>query len=240
MTLVKICGIRELHHARVAAESGADMLGFVFVPVRREITPDAAARIITTVRQETERPPAAVGLFVNESAARINRVVAQVGLDLVQLSGDEPPELAREIDVPVIKAVRLPAGTSLDEARRKIQAHLEYSAAVLLDSHVDGHWGGTGVVGDWDVAATLAVEFPVVLAGGLAPEIVARAIEQVNPAMVDVSSGVETDGQKEPDKIREFISAARSADRAPADAATTFVKLARQIPDAHGGNRVSA
>lgn len=240
MTLVKICGIRTREHALIASESGADLIGCVFVPVRREVKSDVAAGIISAVRREAHRPPAAVGLFVNESAGAINRIVEQVGLDLVQLSGEEPPELASGIGVPVIKAVRLAVGTPLDEARRRISEHLEHSAAVLLDSQVDGHWGGTGVVGDWAAAARLAEEFPVVLAGGLNPENVAAAIEQVNPAVVDVSSGVETSGQKDPDKIRRFLGAAGARSQHPSAAASPFAELVQRIHAAHQAGRISA
>ncbi len=211
MTVIKICGIRELEHARVAADSGASLIGFVFVPVRREIKPDDAREIIATVRRQHEYPPATIGLFVNETADSINRTVANTGLDLVQLHGDEPPELAGKIDTPAIKALRLESGQSASGLRKLIESYLEHCVGILLDSHVPGHWGGTGVVGDWDIAAELASQYPIILAGGLAPENVAAAIETVRPAVVDVSSGVETDGRKDADKIRAFIDAAQNA-----------------------------
>jgi phosphoribosylanthranilate isomerase len=211
MTLVKICGIREYEHAQVAAQAGADAIGFVFVPVRREVSPETARSIIERVRSDFERPPATVGLFVNESAEAINSVVRRAGLDLVQLHGDEPPELAAELDAPAIKALRVGQGDDVDELEATIAAYLQHFSGVHIDSHVPGHWGGTGVVGDWDVARRLAGKFSIVLAGGLSPDNVGTAIEQVRPAVVDVSSGVEIDGRKDPDLIRAFIASARTA-----------------------------
>ena len=213
MTLVKICGIQEKDHALVAAESGASLIGFVFVPVRREIDPDDARQIIDSVREKYMHPPAAVGLFVNEPANTINEVVEQVGLDFVQLHGDEDPELASQLSVPAIKALRIEEDQSEAQVRKRVEAYLRYCSAVLLDSHVPGHWGGTGVKGDWDLAATIARDYPVILAGGLTPENVGEAIETVRPAVVDVSSGVETDEQKDPAKIVAFLENANEQAR---------------------------
>jgi phosphoribosylanthranilate isomerase len=230
--LIKICGIRELEHAQVAAEAGADLLGFVFVPVRRQITPNDARPILESVRGDSQRPPVAVGLFVNESAEKINAVAEQVDLDLVQLSGIEAPELAGQIDRPVIKAVRVEEGESLEDVSARIERYLQFSAGVLLDTHVAGQWGGTGVVGNWPMAARLAELFPIVLAGGLNPRNVADAIGEVQPAVVDVSSGVETDGRKDAQKIREFVSAAKRR-QAAVDSNSPAKPLIEMISEMH-------
>jgi phosphoribosylanthranilate isomerase len=211
MTLVKICGIKEIEHAIAATEAGASLIGFVFVPVRREVTPEVARTIVTTVRRHHERPPATVGLFVNESAEKINRIVAQVGLDLVQLHGDESPELAADIDVPVIKAIRLDTSQGSQDVQETVAEYAQICAGVLIDSHVPGHWGGTGVVGDWATVAKLAPDFPVILAGGLTADNVGEAIQTARPVAVDVSSGVETDGRKDIQKIERFIAEANAA-----------------------------
>jgi phosphoribosylanthranilate isomerase len=208
--LVKICGIREPEHALVAAGAGADLIGLVFVPgVRRQISTERALEIVAELRRSSGEPPAVVGLFVDEPAEQISRVVNEVGLDLVQLSGNEPPGLAGQIHAPVLKALRLPAGMAVDEARTQADPFASLVAGFVVDSHVPGQWGGTGVVGDWEVAAHLAAEFPVSLAGGLDPDNVEAAIRAVRPAIVDVSSGVETDGVKDPTKIVAFVDAAR-------------------------------
>jgi phosphoribosylanthranilate isomerase len=235
MSLVKICGIRHQEAAEAAASNGASLIGFVFVPVRRQVAPEAARSIINQIRYDNERPPAAIGLFVNEEPETINQTVELAGLDLVQLHGDEPPEMAREIDVPVIKALRL--GDSVDRKglMRTIESFLEHCAGILIDSHVPGQWGGTGVVGDWELAADLASQYPVILAGGLNPANVGAAIEAVRPAIVDVSSGVETDGTKDSNKIAAFLSraAAYSDESSTHHAGQPLIELIDRIRDRH-------
>lgn len=232
MSLVKICGMRDLNAADVAARHGASMIGFVFVPVRREVSRDIARQIISQIRAGHTRPPAAVGLFVNETAETINATIQETGLDLVQLHGDESPGLASQINVPVIKALRLESGTDRNAVRSTVQRYLETCAAVHLDSHVPGQWGGTGVVGDWELASELAGDYPVILAGGLSPENVSSAIQTVRPAVVDVSSGVETDGDKDTEKIVTFLDTARQASQQvdrhdSGDSITTLIEAIR-------------
>jgi phosphoribosylanthranilate isomerase len=230
--LVKICGIREPEHALVAANASADLIGLVFVPgVRRQVSTERAREIVAELRRSRGEPPAVVGLFVDEPAEHINRVVGEVGLDLVQLSGNEPPGLAGQIDVPVIKALRLPAGMTAREARALAEPFASSVAGYVVDSHVPGQWGGTGVVGDWEVAARLAARFPVSLAGGLDPDNVADAIRAVRPAIVDVSSGVEIDGVKDPAKIVAFVVAARRQ-AGPLPEGSPARQLARTIREA--------
>jgi phosphoribosylanthranilate isomerase len=231
MTLVKICGIQESEHGLAASQAGADLIGFVFVPVRREVKPNVAREILGRVRSESNHPPAGIGLFVNESAEEINRIVDEVGLDLVQLHGDESPELAAEIEVPVIKAIRLERDLDPQEVREIVESFLEHCHGVLIDSHVPGHWGGTGVVGDWNVVADLTRDFPVVLAGGLTAENVGDAIKSVRPAVVDVSSGVETDRRKDTAKIKQFVREAKAVDleERTTVAAEPLVRLIEEI-----------
>jgi phosphoribosylanthranilate isomerase len=152
-----------------------------------------------------------VGLFVDEPAERINRVAEEVGLDLIQLSGDEPVELYDEIERPVIPSVRVDSSGRLNEEGRFQTITNATSApwAVMIDAHVPGMYGGTGTVADWFVAADFARRYRVVLAGGLRPDSVSEAIHRVKPFAVDVSSGVETNGVKDETKIRSFVAAAR-------------------------------
>jgi phosphoribosylanthranilate isomerase len=133
-----------------------------------------------------------------------------VGLDLVQLSGDESWDLCEKLSRPVLKAVKVRDGTSAEE----IIAALRPGAVPLLDTHVEGALGGTGRLFDWSVAAEVAQRFPIVLAGGLTPENVGEAVRRVRPWAVDVSSGVETEGVKDAEKICAFIAAVREAGRA--------------------------
>ena len=217
MTRFKICGIRDLPNALVAAESGAELVGFVFVEgVRRQLQPDVAAKIITALRDKTaDASPGIVGLFANQSPRFINEVTNLCGLDHLQLCGDEPPEMWDLLDAPVIRQVKvredLPRDQSLEEACRKAEEALDAGHRVLLDKHEAGHLGGTGIVFDWGLARDIAKDYRVSLAGGLTPDNVAEAINTVRPWSVDVSSGVETDGVKDPAKIRAFAAAVRDA-----------------------------
>ncbi|HEU5012621.1 MAG TPA: phosphoribosylanthranilate isomerase [Roseiflexaceae bacterium] len=209
MTRVKICGLRTVEHALAAAGAGAAILGFMFAPSRRQLTPECAAAIIREVRAAQHMQAIqCVGLFVNEQPARMLSIVEQCGLDAVQLSGDEPISILAALphDLPILKAVRLQGAPEEQDWLESDYPHVR----LLVDAHVPGSYGGTGTVADWDRAAALARQRPLMLAGGLTPENVAAAIRQVRPWAVDVSSGVETDGIKDCTKISAFIAAARS------------------------------
>jgi phosphoribosylanthranilate isomerase len=210
MTLVKICGIREVEHALVAIEAGADMLGLVFYPPSpRFVTIEQARAVREAVPDGGVK---VVGLFVNESAERINGVAAEVGLDVIQLSGDEPASIIGDLDRPAIASMRIDSSGKQDEEGRFREMIAAGPMAVHIDAHVPGMYGGTGTLADWFVATDFALRYPVILAGGLKPENAADAIQRVKPFAIDVSSGVETDGVKDPAKIRAFIAAARAAD----------------------------
>jgi phosphoribosylanthranilate isomerase len=212
--LVKVCGVRTPDDARVAADVGADLIGLVFAPSSRRVTVDAAADIADGVRSRTVPAPALVGVFVNETVAQVAAIGERLDLAAVQLHGDEPPETIAAINRPVVKALRL-GDSGLDDARRAAERYLACTVpaiALLVDSHVPGRYGGTGTRGNWELTARLAEEYPVILAGGLYSENVTAAIESVRPLGVDVSSGVETGGIKDHDRIRAFVGAARRAD----------------------------
>lgn len=211
---VKICGVREPSQARAAAAAGADLVGFIFAPARRRVTPEAARLCIEEARAAAGRPGVmAVGVFVDVGAEEINRTVEVAGLDLVQLHGDEPPGLLGELSRPVVKAVRPEAGTPLSEVVELIERYRAVPNApltFLVDGYAAGIAGGEGVRADWGLAATLARSYPVVLAGGLTAESVGRAINEVRPIGVDVSSGVERAGEKVARLIGDFVAAAKT------------------------------
>ncbi|AEG15416.1 Phosphoribosylanthranilate isomerase [Desulfofundulus kuznetsovii DSM 6115] len=202
MVRVKICGITDISSALAAAEAGADALGFVFAPSPRRITPSQACRICR------ELPPfiSRVGVFVDAPLEEVRAVAEYCGLDAIQLHGSESPDYCRSLGRRVIKAFRV--GDEIDPVELS-----GYPAdAILLDTFVAGKKGGTGQPFDWQLAAGLKLSRPLILAGGLTPENVGRAVAIVQPYGVDVSSGVEKDGQpgkKDPDKIRRFIAAAK-------------------------------
>lgn len=199
MTRVKICGISDVGNALVAAEAGADAIGLVFAPSRRRVTVEQAREIVDAL------PPfvTKVGLFVDEDPARIEEVADACRLDVVQLHGSESPGFCAALGRTVIKAIRVKDAASLavmDGYR---------VAGFLLDSYHPEVAGGTGRTFDWDLAEQVSGRYRVILSGGLTPANVTEAIEKVRPHGVDVSSGVETDGRKDPAKIREFVMRVR-------------------------------
>ncbi|OGL61917.1 MAG: hypothetical protein A3I72_05695 [Candidatus Tectomicrobia bacterium RIFCSPLOWO2_02_FULL_70_19] len=206
MIRVKICGVTTLEDARFALECGADALGFNFVPGTPRCLPEEAAASLAAAL-----PPfgVRVGVFVNETPPRIEQIARQVGLDAVQLHGDETPEDCRWLGgrgLRVIRALRVRGPGTLAEADRFP------SCAILLDAYAEGRLGGTGETFDWSLARELAGRRTVILSGGLKPGNVAQAIQEVRPYGVDASSGVEggAPGRKDPDRVRRFIENARA------------------------------
>ncbi len=211
---VKICGLREPIHAEAAARSGADLLGFIFAPSRRQITPDQAAECIAAARQAAGRPILTVGVFVDAPVETMNQAAEVAGLDLLQLHGDEPPDILPDLSRLVIKAFRPAPGTSIDDLRSTLDRYLQSDrspVAFLIDGYHPTLHGGGGVRADWTLASEIASRYDVILAGGLDPDNVAEAIQTVAPRGVDVSSGVEREGRKEPGLIARFITAAKAA-----------------------------
>ena len=214
MTRVKICGIREKDHALAAVEAGADFIGLVFAPSQRQVTPAEAYEIASTVKKNSNATEV-VGVFVNAPPSQVNKVADLCALDRVQLSGDESWEYCREITRPIIKAIRI-GQQSLEEIYAELSAGSKLLSTqkftIILDSHVEGKYGGTGVAFDWNLAQQVARRFQVIVAGGLDPENVAQVIEAVSPWGVDVSSGVEVEGVKDTAKIRAFIEVVRKTE----------------------------
>ncbi len=201
---VKICGLSQERHVRVVLEAGADLFGLVFYePSHRYVTPRRARELVQTLENGRAKIEV-VGLFVNKEAEFINEVAELVGLDVVQLHGDESPEFCQSIRRPVLKALHMHAASDLG----KLQAYRDTTWRMLLDTPTPG-WGGSGETHDWELARAAASQQRVFLAGGLHPANVAEAIAQVHPWGVDVSSGVESAKVKGEAKIREFIEQAR-------------------------------
>ena len=203
MTKVKICGIRRLEDAIVAADSGADALGFVFFRKSpRYIEPEAAAAIINKL------PPfvTPVALFVNEEKSKIWDVLNTTGINVLQFHGDETPGFAASFEQRVVKAIRVKDAGSIETA-----SGFDVNA-FLLDAWSPDLYGGTGKKFDWDMLRQAESMKRFILAGGLTPENVALAVNMVKPYGVDVSSGVESaPGVKDHGKVKRFIENAKRA-----------------------------
>ena len=203
MTLVKICGITNAGDARVAADAGADAVGFIFAQSPRRVDAEEARRISIALPENIIR----VGVFVDEEPAEVLRISREVGLDLVQLHGDEPPETVtalREAGVKVMKALRVRDGASL-EALDEYEAEL-----FLLDAYSARARGGTGERFDWRVAKSVKVRDNIVVSGGLGPENVREAVGFFEPFGVDASSSLEAEpGRKNGERVRRFVLAAK-------------------------------
>lgn len=200
-TRIKICGMTDMAEVRHAVAAGVDALGFIFAKASpRYIDPERARGIISTL------PPfvAAVGVFVNEEAERVAEIAQYCRLSVIQLHGAESPDYCRRFQTRVVKAFQVHEGlTALD-----LQPYEEVVSGFLLDTYDKKQAGGTGKTFDWSLIRKLQPGKPVILAGGLGPANVARAIAEVRPFAVDVNSAIETEpGRKDPVLISRLVEA---------------------------------
>ncbi|MDC3418126.1 phosphoribosylanthranilate isomerase [Aquibacillus salsiterrae] len=200
---VKICGILTEEAARHAANEGADFIGFVFAESKRKISVEKAKALAGVIPDSVKK----VGVFVNEDLATIKAIAREVGLDYIQLHGDETPDFCTEVGLPIIKAFQIRSKEDLD---RLSDYQVDY---FLLDSPAGKYRGGNGETFDWSLTKHLSdIDGKVILAGGLHAKNVQTAIAEVNPIGVDVSSGVETDGVKDLEKMTAFVTEAKKGD----------------------------
>lgn len=228
MVRVKICGIRSLEEAKWAIDAGADGIGFVFVPQsKRYIQPEHAREIVLNL------PPfiARVGVFVNEDPTIVAEIVQKSHLTAIQLHGTEALEDYQNIRVPCIKAINIsvdpiinsdgapssPGDQPFLELQHPLNKWKGMLQGILVDASYQGQLGGTGSPLPWDDPSLQhlfdcirSFDIPLILAGGLSPENVQLAIRAVKPYGVDVSSGVERLGTKDPDLIKSFLQKAKN------------------------------
>lgn len=202
MTRVKVCGLKEVAHVEAACAAGADFLGFMFAPSKRQITVEEACQLAAVVPAHVKK----VGVFVNEDVDVMCAIAKVVPLDYVQYHGDETQEVIGAVGLPSMKAFSV---RTKDDVARATQFDVDY---YLFDAPGTDFRGGSGHSFDWSLleAANIAQD-KIIVAGGLHADNVAAAIAQVQPFAVDVSSGVETDGVKDCEKIARFIQTAKGA-----------------------------
>ena len=188
MTKVKICGLSTKEAVETAVSAGADYIGFVFAPSKRQVTLDQAAELAKLIPSDVKK----VGVFVSPSRAQLLEAIEKVGLDLVQVHGQVADDLFEDLPCASIQAVQVDG-----------DGHVPNSQAdyLLFDAPV----AGSGQTFDWEQLDTTELSQPFFIAGGLNEDNVEESIQHFSPFAVDVSSGVETDGQKDHEKIRRFI-----------------------------------
>jgi phosphoribosylanthranilate isomerase len=204
MVKVKVCGIKEIVDARVAADAGADAIGLVFAESPRRVSVELAREIAAALPEGVLK----VGVFVDEEPQEVLRLAREVGLDFAQLHGDEGPEVVAEIrggGLEVVKAIRVQDATSLEEMER-------YEADLfMLDAYSQKARGGTGERFDWGLAKAVRGYANILVSGGLTPENVREAIDLFEPYGVDASSSLEErPGKKDGERVRRFVGAAKS------------------------------
>ena len=188
MTKVKICGLSTKEAVKTAVSAGADYIGFVFAPSKRQVTLEQATELAKFIPSHIQK----VGVFVSPSRAELLEAVDKVGLDFVQVHGQVVDKLFENLPCGSIQAVQVDGNGHVPSSRA------DY---LLFDAPV----AGSGQTFDWGQLDTTELSQPFFIAGGLNEDNVEEAIQHFTPFAVDVSSGVETDGQKDQEKIRRFI-----------------------------------
>jgi phosphoribosylanthranilate isomerase len=215
MTMIKICGIKSEENALLAAEAGADFIGLVFASSPRQVTPAQAKNIVAALKKN-KATVKAVGVFVNMPTPTVRKITDTCHLDWAQMSGDEPWEYCLDLSRPVIKVIKVGHDNRPESVSQQLASGAQMLTGkkhiFLLDANDGNKYGGTGLTFDWNLAKPVAEKFPVIIAGGLNPENVGRAIKLIRPWGVDVSTGVETKGIKDMKKVIKFIEAVRETD----------------------------
>lgn len=206
MVKVKICGLMEEEHVQAAVAAGATWIGFMFAPSKRKISIERAAQLAKLVPSHVKK----VGVFVNPTELQVHEAVKKVGLDFVQYHGTEDAQFIKNLGYPSIKAFSV---RSYEDVEKASKYDVDY---YLFDAPGTDYSGGSGHVFDWSLLDQLSISKErLILAGGLKSDNVGRAIAQVEPFGVDVSSGVERNGSKDSELIKQFIESATNVQLLP-------------------------
>lgn len=218
MVWIKICGITNLEDAGKVSELDVDAVGFILsTDSPRRIDDSRAKKIIRSIRKKNKKVSLA-GVFVNERIEKVLMDSVDLGLDMVQLSGDENRDYLKTLcskssGVKIIKAVRIKnrSRSCRTKLNKEIQKIKEYADFILLDSYSKNVYGGTGISFDWNIALNCDRTVPIILSGGLDPENVEEAVKKSKPFGVDASSKLEVyPGKKDISKVSEFVKILRS------------------------------
>ncbi|MFC5540941.1 MAG: phosphoribosylanthranilate isomerase [Bacilli bacterium] len=202
MTKVKICGLKEAVHVLCAVNAGADFVGFVFAPSKRQISIEKARKLAKLVPNHVKK----VGVFVNPTENEVREAFENVPLDYVQYHGNEDPAFIEQLGYPSIKAFSI---RDEEDVKKAGKFNVDY---YLFDAPGTDYAGGSGKVFDWSLLDQLSIpREKVILAGGLNASNVQKAIATVRPSAVDVSSGVEQNGEKNGELIQSFIQAVKTS-----------------------------
>ena len=205
---IKICGITNPADAALAATLGADWIGLNFYPKSPRYVDEAMAKAIVRVLPTSVEP---VALFVNELAETMRNVARRLQIRTLQVHGDLG-DAATWGELQWVPAFSVRDASDLATIEARLKTFVTPPAAILIDAHVPGMFGGTGMVAPWHLLADFNPGVPIILAGGLTPDNVAKAIRIVRPYAVDVASGVESaPGKKDPIKVAAFIKAAKES-----------------------------
>jgi len=199
---IKICGIRRPEDVAIVNEFLPDYIGFIMVPrSKRYVSPET----IVELKKNLDGRIKTVGVFVNETMENIKTIKKQCGLDIIQLHGEETPEFCAKLGGRVWKAIRVKD----EDCVEILDKYAEFTELLLLDTYVEGAHGGTGLPFDWDLIDFLSTDYNIGLAGGITRENAALAKQKVEPEVIDVASGSETDGVKDREKIKDIIQIIR-------------------------------
>ncbi len=204
MTEVKICGLTEKKHVKAAVEAGVDAIGFVFAPSSRSVSMEEAKALTVFIPEEVLK----IGVFVNETKEKLHQIYEEVGLDYIQLHGEESSAFIQSVNLPTIKAFSIKEKADVAKASEYEVDYYLFDAPGVL------YQGGSGIPFDWNLLKDSGIpQSKLILAGGLNQENVREAIQRVKPMMVDVSSGVEINKRKDEQLIRKFIEKVRDEER---------------------------
>lgn len=193
---IKICGIKNINEIDIINKYPVNYIGFIFAPSKRQVTKETVIKLRNNIRKDIK----VVGVFVNEEVDIVNEIASLCRIDIIQLHGNEDMNYCKKINTSVWKSISVKNKQSLEEV-----AVFKDIDGILLDTYYKGETGGTGKIFNWNYVENISINNKIVLAGGLTPNNIIKAIDTVKPQIVDINSGVETNLIKDEKKIRDLF-----------------------------------